>query len=329
MEKVMIVLTVIMFCGATAQGADPCTAATHEEFQAVDAAGTGTYNVPGKVVLEGIVLNKPADMVDPTADYQEIPVDMGGEWQVFIQGEGEDHAGTALYMGQNYELLPWIDIGGSYDDEAWVSEMERLNSSQFSQGDRVRVTGYYLFYKGKTNVNERHSNVDSNDFTIEVLERGVGLPRPKVVSLDELKDVNDAFIFDVSRQSGCEHYQGLLIRVNGVSFVDANGWGPGAELTVTDGVRTFAVKLGRGSGFYGGSDNLSETFDVIGIMDQEPAGFVPDCTAGYRLWVMDYDGNGAILGSREHIRASMPGDVEPNGTVDFVDFTEMAADWLK
>ncbi len=310
-------------------GVDPCTPATHEQFQAVDEDGIGTYNVAGKVILEGIVLNKPGDMLDSTADYQSEPVDMGGEWQFFFQGEGDDHAGTALWVGQNYELLPWVFPPGSYDDLSWIAEMSRLNAPQFCPGDRIRVTGYYLFYKGKTNVNEQHHFEPEYDFTVELLERGVGLPRPEVISFDDVKDGNDNFIFDSSRESGCEYYQGRLVRVNDVNFADANGWGPNGEVTVTDGVKTFPVKLGFGRGIYAGSNNLSEPFDVIGIMDQEPEGYPPDCTVGYRIWVMDYDGNGAVLASREHRRAAVPGDVQLDEIVDFGDFAEMACDWLK
>jgi hypothetical protein len=231
-------------------------------------------------------------------------------------------------MGQNYELLPWVPYGGSYDDANWISEMERLNCDAFGPGDRVRATGYFLFYRGKTNVNERHSNESANDFTVEVLERGAGLPKPEVVSLDDLKDANDEFIFDQTRQSGCEYYQGRLVRINDVSFSDANGWGPDGDVEVTDGTKTFPLKLGIGRGIYAGSDNLSEPFDVIGIMDQESQGMPADCTKGYRVYVTDYDGNGSILTGREHRRASMPGDVQPDGTIDFHDFAEMAEDWL-
>jgi len=317
-------------CVSAAFAADPCTPATHEQFQAVDQDGVGTYNTAGKVVLEGIVLNKPGNMLDPTPNYQPEPVDMGGQWQMFIEGEGDDHAGTALWMGQNYELLAWIDPGGSYDDANWISEMSRLNSAQFGPGDRVRVTGYYLFYKGKTNVNERHSNNDANDFTIELLERGAGLPRPEVVTLDELKDVNDDFIFDPAREYGCEYYQGRLVRVNGVSFYgNVNNWGPDADMTITDGVKTFPLKLGLGRGIYPGSNNLNDTFDVIGIFDQEGPGWPPDCKAGYRIWVMDYDGNGSVLASREHRRASRPGDTNLDGKVDLYDFARLAQDWMK
>lgn len=100
-------------------------------------------------------------------------------------------------------------------------------------------------------------------------------------------------------------------------------------MIVTDGAKTFPIKLGLGRGIYAGSNNLSEPFDVIGIMDQEPEGSPPDCTVGYRIWVMDYDGNGAVLASREHRRAAVPGDVQLDETVDFGDFAEMACDWLK
>ncbi len=324
-----LVLFVVAMVQPSVYGADPCTPATHEQFQAVDEDGIGTYSAPGKVIIEGIVLNKPGDMTDPTPDYQSEPVDLGGQWQVFIQGEGDDHAGTAVYMGQNYELLPWIDPGGSYDDANWISEMQRVNAAQFGPGDRVRVTGYYLFYKGKTNVNERHKNDDANDFTIELLERGVGLPRPEVVALDDVKDGNDDFIFDPDREFGCEYYQGRLVRINDVNFVNANSWAPDAELLITDGAKTFPVKLGLGSGIYAGSNNLSEPFDVIGIFDQEAPGWPPDCKVGYRIWVMDYDGNGSVLASREHRRAARPGDVQPDGRVDFYDFAEMADDWLE
>ena len=328
-EEVGPAAAVFFLCVSALFAADPCTPATHEQFQAVDEDGIGTYNVAGKVIIEGIVLNKPGNMVDPTADYQSEPVDLGGQWQIFVQGEDDDHAGTAVYIGQNYELLPWINPPGSYEDADWISEMERLNAVQFGPGDRVRVTGYYLFYKGKTNVNEQHHFQPEYDFTVELLERGVGLPRPEVVTLDELKDESDEFVFDPNREYGCEFYQGRLVQLNDVNFSDANGWEPNGEVTVTDGVKTFPVKLGFGTGIYAGSNNLSEPFDVIGIMDQEPEGYPPDCTVGYRIWVMDYDGNGAVLASREHRRAGRPGDTNLDEKVDLYDFAELAQDWLK
>lgn len=331
MKEVSMVLVVLLATSSVFFAADPCTPVTHMQLQAVDEDGVGTYNTAGKVIIEGIVLNNPGDMVDPTANYQEEPVDMGGQWQIFIQGEGDDHAGTAVYMGQNYELLPWIyPPDGSYEDPNWIAEMKRLNSSKFSPGDRVKVTGYYLFYKGKTNVNERHESDDANNFTIELSERGIGLPRPEVITLDDVKDASDNFIFGSDRLTGCEYYQGRLVRINDVNFTgDVNNWGPDAEMQITDGDKTFPVKLGLGTGIYAGSNNLTEPFDIIGIFDQEAPGWPPDCKAGYRIWVMNYDGNGSILASREHRQASKPGDINLNGTVNFFDLAKFGEDWLE
>jgi hypothetical protein len=333
MRKANFTLALLLSIASVTFAADPCTPVTHWELQAVNEDGTGAYDTAGKVIIQGIVLNKPGDMVDPTADYQEEPVDMGGQWQIFVQGEANDHAGTAVYMGQNYELLPWIYPPGSYTDPNWIAEMKRLNAVKISPGDRVKVTGYYMFYKGKTNINERHEFDDANNFTIELLTRGVGLPRPEVITLDDVKDASDDFIFDPDRLTGCEYYQGRLVRINDVNFVgDVNNWGPDAEMQITDGAKTFPIKLGLGTGIYAGSNNLTGPFDVIGIFDQEPEppyGVPPDCKAGYRIWVMDYDGNGSILASREHRQAGKPGDINLNGTVDFVDFAKFAEDWLE
>ena len=304
-----------------------CDAApvTHREFQAVDEKGEQTYKASATVTLEGILLNNPADMLDPTADYSVTqPFNMSGQWQIFFQGEGADHAGTAVWMGQLYNNLPWVAPNGGYSNAEWIAEMNRLNAARFTPGDRIRVTGYFLSYNGKLNINEQHNTNPDHDFVIEVVDRGVGLPRPEVVSLVQLKDENNKYIFDPNREHGCEYYQARLIKVENVWFDDANNWGPNGLVTITDGVRTFPVRLGRGNGIYAGSNNLDEPFDVIGIMDQESS----DLKSGYRLYVMNYDGNGRVLAGREHRQADRPGDVNLDGVVDFVDFAKMAEDWL-
>ena len=311
---------------AVAQAAPTVAGVTHSEFQAVNASGEQTYNATEKVALEGILLHNPADMLDPTPDDTVTELfNISGQWQVFFQGEDDDHAGTAVWLGQLYNNLPWIALDGGYTNDEFVAELSRLNAAQFSPGDRIRVTGYYLSYSGKTNVNEQHNKNPDHDFTIELVQRGVGLPRPEVVTLDDLKDDDDNFIFDPDRQRGCEHYQGCLVKIGQVYFVDAKDWGPNAELLVTDGKKTFLVKMGRGNGIYAGSNNLTEPFDIIGIMDQEST----DLTGGYRLYVTNYDGNGSVLASREHRRADKPGDLNLDGIVDYDDINELLEDWLK
>jgi hypothetical protein len=311
-----------MLIALMAAGALWAEGVTHMAFQAVDETGEHTYAGIEQVTVEGIVLNNPADMLDPTPDDSIAEMfNMGGQWQVFFQGEGDDHAGTAVWMGQLYSNLPWVAPDGGYLDEEWVAEMTRLNAAQFAPGDRIRVTGYFLSYKGKMNINEQHSNDLDHDFTIELAEAGVGLPRPERVTLDDLKDEADQFIFDPQREVGGERYQSRLIKIADVNVVDPNGWGPYGELTITDGVKTLPVKLGRGTGIYAGSYNLTEPFDIIGILDQDDA----DLVGGYRLYVMNYDGNGHVLAAPEHRRADEAEVVDPNEVAESVaegDFAE-------
>ena len=327
MKRLIILAALfVLLPAAFAQAAPTVAQITHSEFQAVNASGEQTYNATEKVILEGILLNNPADMLDPTPDETVTQLfNISGQWQIFFQGEGDDHAGTAVWLGQLYNNLPWVALDGGYTNDEFVSELSRLNAAQFSPGDRIRVTGYFLSYNGKLNINEQHNKNPDHDFTIELIERGVGLPRPEVVTLDDLKDVDDECFFDPTRQTGGEYHQARLIKIENVSFADANDWGPHGELVITDGLKTLAVKLGRGNGIYAGSNNLTEPFDVIGIMDQES----PNLTDGYRLYVMNYDGNGSVLASREHRRADKPGDLNLDGIVDYDDFDTFLEDWFK
>jgi len=323
---VLSIMALTVVFAAVVKAGQVLARVTHWQFQAVDAAGEQTYNATDKVILEGILLNNPGDMLDPTPDNTITEIfNLGGQWQIFFQGEGNDHAGTAVFLGQLYNNLPWIPPDGGYPNQEFIAELNRLNAAQFSPGDRVRVTGYYLSYKGKLNINEQHQKNPHHDFTIELVKQGAGLPRPEVVNLDQLKDDNDKFIFDAARTRGGEYYQGRLVKIKDVEFMDASDWRPNGQLLITDGSKTFPVKLGRGNGIYAGSNNLTERFAVIGIMDQESA----DLKSGYRIYVMNYDGNGSVLASREDRLADKPGDSNLDGVVDFVDLARLAEDWLR
>ncbi len=309
---------------------------SHEQLQAVKSDGSSVYDESNPLVfplvVEGVVLNRPGELLDPSADYSydaSMPPDLGGQYQIFFQGLLSDHAGSAVWIGQNYGNLPFIaDPDASYTNEEWIAELSKFNPDpntpyHFAPGDVVRVSGGGLFYKGKFNINERHDK--SNDVTIELLERGGGLPRAEVVSLSELKDEYDEFIFDSTRQSGPEYYQSRLVRINNVSFVDPENWGVNGELTVTDSAgRSILVKLGLGEGFYEGSNNLNEVFDLIGILDQESL----DYTGGYYIWVPDYDHNGYVLTDRGDFCNSVTGDLNVDGKVDLSDYVILCDGWL-
>ena len=290
-QSLVIVVAALLLVAA------PTLAETHWDIQAVDATGHATHPKEGAtpvpanhVVLEGIVLNNHEDMLDPAYNAPEW---IGGQWQIYVQGEGADHAGTACWMGQKYGNFGDVD----YTEAEWNSELNRLNydgGHHIRMGDRVRVTGYIKEYNGKTNVNERHCSAPAMDFTVEWLGSTPGLPAPEVITLADVKDSSDNDIFDDTRMTGGEYYQARLVRINNVSFTDPSLWAPDVEMEITDGAgRTLPCRLGM-SDVFNDPSNLDATFDVIGIFNQEEA-----YTSGYRIWVMGYDGSTGLLGIPE------------------------------
>lgn len=333
MKRTILMLISLVVSNSVSVASDPCMV-THWQFQAVHEDGTSSFDDSGptRVILEGIVLNSPEQWLDPTADDTVGPWLMGGQWEVYFQGEGSDHAGTAMWMGQNYGNGPGYE---NYTNEDWRAEICRLNHDPcagyvFNPGDRVRVTGRYLFYKGKLNVNENHEIGTNFDFTVELVRPAVGLPEPESVAISDLKDGNDDEIFDPTRLTGCEYYQSRLIRINDVNIVDTNDWGTDNTITIQDANGlTFPVLLGIGAGI----DSYpcpSGQIDVIGILDQEAPGTPPniDNTKGYRLLVLNYDGNGLVLTDRGYKRGNLPGDINADFKVDFKDFAQLAQNWL-
>jgi hypothetical protein len=304
---------------------------THSQFQVIDEAGNSRfqqdYPQADKVVLEGILLNSPEQWLDPTPDPTVAPWYMGGQWEIYIQGEGSDHAGTACWMGQNYGNGPGYD---NYTNQQWQDEIYRLNRDPqtgyvFRPGDRVRVTGRFLFYAGKLNINENHDVGPGFDFTMELIKPMVGLPQPEAIKLSDLVVPSDAGdgrvepIFDADRLQGPEYYQARLVRIEDVNIVDPENWGPDADITVQDANGlNFPVHLCLGVGFSQYPCPLG-WIDMIGIMDQEASGYPPDPKTGYRLLVLDYDGNGYVVGTLSTQRGNLPGDVNGDFRVDVND----------
>jgi hypothetical protein len=223
---------------------------------------------------------------------------------------------------------------GNYTDEQLLSELCRINHDPdtgytFAAGDRVRITGWYKFYKGKINVNEQHEADPAFDFEVELLEPAVGLPQPELITLDMVKDGSNQYIFDQTRQTSCEYYQARLVRINDVNIIDPDNWVPDGTVTIRDNTgRTFPVKLGISGGIARYSCPTGQ-ISVIAIFDQENPSSSPPFNGGYRLWVPDYDGNGLVLTDRGHKRGNLPGDINADYMVDFYDFAELAENWLQ
>ncbi len=325
-------ITAVLACLSVPASADDPVAVTHREFQAVHADGTSSFDDSGpwQVTLEGILLNNPEEWLDPTPDPTVESWFMGGQWQIVVQGEGEDHAGTVCWMGQNYKNGPGA---ASYTNEEWLAEIWRLNHDPatgylFRAGDRVRLTGTYLFYGGKLNINENHQTLPAFDFNLELVKAGVGLPQPEEITLADLKYADNTEIFDPNRLTGGEYYQGRRVRIENVSVVNPQDWGPNRTLTITDGSgRTFPVLLGIGNGIKHYACPTG-TIDVIGIMDQAAPGYPPDPCKGYRLVVLNYDGNGLVLGETGSRRGNLEGDVNSDHVVNIQDLAVLAENWL-
>jgi hypothetical protein len=295
----------------------------HADYQAVDQDGFATFPLTNPVKMRGVIINDPTDMLDPVPGSDPF---MGGQWQIYVQAaEPDDFGGTACWMGQNIGKLNGTHPEGSYTDEQWLAELDRLSHDPnsgyaFQRGDLIEIHARApgLAFRGKTNINEQHSNNPAANFDICLLEADYGLPTPELITLSDVKDPNDVFIFDPERLVGAEHYQGSLVRVNDVSFVSAQDWGPEGELVLADDTgRTIPVKLGRGCGF-DICDPPPPPFDIIAIFDQEDLNSDDGYLDGYRLWVMNYDGNGEVINGEGCI-----GDLDADGDVDLADLAEL------
>jgi hypothetical protein len=326
MKDLKLVCVVLLISSSLAFGDEPLLV-THWQIQAIHSDGSSSFDDSGpwKVALDGILLNNPEEFLDPAPDPNIAPWFMGGQWQVWIQGEGTDHAGTACWIGQNYANGPGDK---SYTNREWLSEIWRLNHDPdtgyvFHAGDRVRVTGTYLFYAGKLNINENHETDPLFDFTVELVKPAIGLPEPEEIGISDIKDENDNFIFDATRLTGCEYYQGRLVRIQDVNVIDPHNWGKGNTITIRSAdSRTFPVVVGIGNGISRYNCPTGQ-IDAIGILDQEGSGYPPNLKGGYRLMVLNYDGNGLVLGDTGNSRGNLTGDINKDYIVDINDLEEL------
>ena len=240
-------------------------------LQAVDANGMAThpkagadYNNPAnKVVVQGIALNYSDDYLDPNSSFQ-----------IYIQAVGDDRGGMAAWAGAFYQ--------GGYGSAEWLDEYARLTSSNFKPGDLVQIEGYVAFMRGKTNINERHSADPALDFTITVIQSGVGMPQPMI-----LPSVSVCNTFDQTRESGGELYQATWSKFQNVWIHSMpDGWGAGKTILVTDNdIDTFSVLLSA-MGDFDLHSAPTGGFSVTGIFDQEA--LASPFTGSYRLWVNNH-----------------------------------------
>jgi hypothetical protein len=289
--------------------ADAYTPVTHSQLQAVLDESTGSpgdsywasihpTNQLYPISILGVVVNNPSDMLNSDCG-------SASQWQVFIQAlpagtygghevAGGDYGGTALYMMKSFTYgTPAV-----YDDATWQSEMNRLNYPTGSTADQplqvgdvvlIQAEAPGLFYHGKFNINEQHSTSSTKDFNITILERGMTLEDMNVPTLllADLKNAtNKLFLFNSTRTTGCEHYQGSLVHLDHLTLVsDPLAWALDGTVTVQQGDLTFPLKLGLDTDLLNFDPVAMQTteFSLTAILDQESS----DLTGGYRLWLTD------------------------------------------
>ncbi|MGD9782037.1 MAG: hypothetical protein AB7V14_07780 [Kiritimatiellia bacterium] len=262
---------------------------THAELQSVDSTGyTAWVESPTSFpfAIRGVILNDPEEMLDPAFNPAATTPPTGGQFQLFIQTiEADDRGGTALYMAQRSVL------GDHYGEAAWSNEMRRVMydaaGRKFRKGDLVEVTARKaVFYNGKRNVNEAHRTTVSNDFDVVLVQANAGLPQAEAIALTKLKNPDDSAIFDETRETGGEHWQGMRVRIDGIRLADTNGWGQAAWsnrtcIAVDATGRTLALRMPLTD--LGEPKSTSTYFSAVGILNQESTNWI----GHYELFVQE------------------------------------------
>jgi len=157
------------------------------------------------------------------------------------------------------------------------------------------------------------------DFTVTVLQSGVGLPEPEAATIADLNT------FDAARLTGGERYQCRRIRLEGavVSELTGGSWGSNQDVVIADAEdpdnpdKQILLAL-RNVDF--GTQAPQGPFNIVGLGNQEPqfdGTPVPGTglTDGYQVWVTRADG---IIAS---------GDGNEDGRVSYLDVGIVATNY--
>ena len=281
-----LALILLLVMGMTALAQLPVV--THAELQAVNSTGQTAWVESFSFVIRGVIINDPEEMLDYSYDPDAtVSNRLGGQYQMFFQGIGGDRGGTALWMAQNYQAMG--QAGQDYGTE-WTNEMRRIqydaNGRKFRKGDLIEVTARKaLFRGGKRNINEAHRITESNDFDVVLVKANVGVPSAEPITLADLVNPDGTQIFDATRATGGEHWQGMRVRLDQIRLSTTNGWGKTnwADricLAADQSGRTFPLRMPLLD--LGPPKATDVWFSVTGIINQENSN-----TNGYELFVQE------------------------------------------
>jgi hypothetical protein len=330
---IAVAIAISLAMSADAQDWETVNFIQHSAYQAVNSDGSSAYAGGFPIRLRGVVLNNNEDWLDPTAAHDPGVhlFEFGGQSEFFIQAvdlagdtwDDGDFGGTAVWMGQNYGNHPMhLDPAFNYTDTEWYEELERLQiwrpgsstSPLVRAGNLVEIRARGgLFYAGKMNVNEQHTNDPIKDYEIVILDEDYGLPAPTSITLADVKDAADTPIFDSTRTTGGELYQSTLVEIENVRFVNTSDWGTDSDLVLTDETgRTLDIHLGLNDSFLS-QPAPNDWFNVVGIVDQ----YDFNGTGGYRLLAMN----------AADFEPQLAGDFDQDGDVDGSDLLQWQRDY--
>lgn len=258
---------------------------THWELQSVNSTGYTAWVESLPFTIQGVIVSDPEEMLPLDYNPGASGPSNGGQYQLFIQAAAAgDRGGTALYMSQMSFL------GDNYDEAGWSNEMRRVrydgNGRKFRKGDLVKVTARKaLFYNGKRNINEAHRTLAENNFDVALVTPNTVLPPAEALTLADLKNADNSAIFDATRTTGGEHWQGVRVRLDGIRLATTNGWGKTNWsdricMAADDTGRTLALRMPLAD--LGPVKATSEWFSATGILNQEGGS-----TNGYELFVQE------------------------------------------
>ena len=310
-----------MMAGLLALGAATAfgqTAVSHGDLQSVNSTGYTAWVESFPFAIRGVIVNDPEEMLDPAFKPEATNPSNGGQYQMFIQAMAAgDRGGTALYMAQMSFL------GDNYDVATWSNEMRRVmydgNGRKFRKGDLVEVTARKaLFYNGKRNINEAHRTLTENNFDVALVRPNAGLPQAEAITLADLKNPDDSAIFDATRATGGEHWQGMRVRIDGIRLATTNGWGKtnwsDRVCTAADGTgRTLTLQMPRTD--LGPAPATSTWFAATGILNQESTNYV----GHYELFVQE-------IGPALELGRSASGGVAASFSADYEGYVLEASD---
>ncbi len=319
-------LLAALLLGAGLSGAEGSYTLHSQYQAVSEPFGATAWSGVGPITMTGVVINNAWDMlyyadpaqlwppdVDPRSQYDTA----SPQWQVFFQATeaakaAGDFGGTAMYMRKYAPAF----LGGHdvFPDPTWAEEMHRLNypiylgsdpavsvdsegrvTEPLRSGDLIEVVANApgLHFGGKFNINTQHMGPGSagvdyfqdKAFSIAILERDVP-PAAAAITLADLKDASNQFLFDATRLTGCEHYQASLVHLDDLLLVDPENWGLYNTVTVRQGDLTFPMQFGLDPALALIDAGLLATvpFSATAILNQEAPGSGP-WTGGYRLWL--------------------------------------------